>query len=85
MIISDEQIKMIANSIVYDVRHYIMEHQTEYQEFLNEESTTTQNSEQSSLKGGDILDENEFKKNQRDSTLETKESSFSSSYGCGET
>lgn len=85
MIISDEQIKMIANSIVYDVRHYIMEHQTEYQEFLNEESTTTQNSEQSSLKGGDILDENEFKTNPRDSTLEDKESSLSSPYGRGET
>ncbi len=85
MIISDEQIKMIANSIVYDVRHYIMEHQTEYQEFLNEESTTTQNSEQTSLKGGDILDENEFKKNQGDSKLKAKGSSIESTYGCGET
>lgn len=85
MVISDEQIKMIANGIVYEVRHYITNHETEYQQFLREESTTTQNSEQSSLKGGDILDENEFKTNPRDSTLEAKESSISSAYGCGET
>lgn len=37
MIISDEQIKQIANDIVFDVHHYIMEHQKEYQEFLEQE------------------------------------------------
>lgn len=46
MIISDEQIKQIANSIVFDVLHYIQEHQEEYEQFLAEE--TMSNNEQSS-------------------------------------
>lgn len=37
MIISDEQIKQIANSIVYEVHRYIMEHRTEYEKFLADE------------------------------------------------
>lgn len=46
MIISDEQVKKIANSIVFDVLHYIQEHQEEYEKFLAEE--TSNNNEQSS-------------------------------------
>lgn len=46
MIISDEQIKQIANSIVFDVHQYIAEHQEEYEQFLAEE--TMSNNEQSS-------------------------------------
>lgn len=45
MIISDEQVKKIANSIVFDVLHYIQEHQEEYEKFLAEE---TSNNEQCS-------------------------------------
>ncbi len=37
MILSDEQIKQIANSIVLDVHHYMIEHQEEYEKFLSEE------------------------------------------------
>lgn len=37
MIISEEQIKQIANSIVFDVLHYIQEHQEEYKKFLADE------------------------------------------------
>ena len=37
MIISEEQIKQIANSIVFDVLHYIQEHQEEYEKFLADE------------------------------------------------
>lgn len=39
MIISDEQIKQIANSIVSDVHQYIKEHQEEYEKFLVEEAS----------------------------------------------
>lgn len=45
VIISDEQVKQIANSIVFDVLHYIQEHQEEYEKFLAEE---TSNNEQCS-------------------------------------
>ena len=47
MIISDEQIKQIANSIVFDVHDYIKEHQEEYEKFLAEEisKSTEQGSE----------------------------------------
>ncbi len=41
MIISDEQIKQIANSIVFEVHHYIQEHQEEYEQFLAEENSTS--------------------------------------------
>ena len=58
MIISDEQIKMIANSIVYDVRHYIMEHYKEYEEFLLEE-------QQEKLKEETESDENEEKEDNK--------------------
>ena len=37
MIISDEQIKQIANYIVFDVHQYIKEHQEEYEKFIKEE------------------------------------------------
>lgn len=36
MTLNDEQIKQIANSIVFDVRQYIKEHQTEFENFLAE-------------------------------------------------
>ena len=45
MIISEEQIKQIASSIVFDVLHYIQEHQEEYEQFLADE---VNNNEQSS-------------------------------------
>lgn len=41
MIISDEQVKQIANSIVFDVHQYITEHQEEYEKFLAEENSTS--------------------------------------------
>lgn len=41
MIISDEEVKQIANSIVFEVRQYITEHQEEYEQFLAEESSTS--------------------------------------------
>lgn len=41
MIISDEQIKQIANGIVFDVHYYVMEHQEEYEKFLAEENSTS--------------------------------------------
>ena len=37
MILSDEQIKQIANSIVFDVHQYIVEHQEEFEKFILEE------------------------------------------------
>ena len=46
MIIIDEQIKQIDNSIVFDVRNYVKEHQEEYEKFLAEE--TANQTEQSS-------------------------------------
>ena len=39
MIISDEQIKQIALSIVFDVHQYIIEHQEEYEQFIAEEES----------------------------------------------
>lgn len=41
IVISDEQIKQIANRIVFDVLHYIQEHQEEYEQFLAEENSTS--------------------------------------------
>lgn len=41
MTISDEQIKQIANSIVFDIHSYVMEHQEEYKQFLAEENSTS--------------------------------------------
>ncbi len=71
MIISDEQIKQIANDIAFDVHHYIMEHQEEYQEFLKTESSTKDSTE-SSPKKGVVIDENEFTSSSRDSGLNIK-------------
>lgn len=51
MIISDEQIKLIANNIVFDVHQYIIEHQKEYEEFLAEEEKKTNNLKSSIVKG----------------------------------
>lgn len=51
MIISDEQIKQIANSIVFEVHHYIIEHQKEYEEFLAEEEQKTNNLKSSIVNG----------------------------------
>ena len=56
MIISDEQVKQIANDIVLDVCQYIKEHQKEYEEFLKTESADLKSSDQQ--KGFD-LDEND--------------------------
>ena len=83
-IITDEQIRQLALNIVYDVRLYVKEHPKEYQEFIEEDIALSQNSIQSSLKGGDKLDENEFKTNQGDSKLEIKGPSIQSANGCGE-
>lgn len=41
MIISDEQIKQIANSIVLDVHDYVKEHPKEYEQFLAEENSAS--------------------------------------------
>lgn len=49
MILSDEQIKQISNSIVFDVRQYIKEHQEEYEKFIAEE--TANQTKQNSTKG----------------------------------
>ena len=49
MIISDEQIKLIANNIVFDVHQYIIEQ--EYEEFLAEEEQKTNNLKSSIVKG----------------------------------
>lgn len=38
MDISDEQAKLIANTIAFDVHKYIVEHQEQYQKFLKDES-----------------------------------------------
>lgn len=51
MIISDEQIKQIANNIVFDVHQYIKEHQKEYEEFLAEEEQKTNNLKSSIVNG----------------------------------
>lgn len=51
MIISDEQIKLIANNIVFDVHHYVIEHKKEYEEFLAEEEQKTNNLKSSTVKG----------------------------------
>lgn len=51
MIFSDEQIKQISNSIVFDVRQYIKEHQKEYEEFLAEEEQNTNNLKSSIVNG----------------------------------
>lgn len=51
MIVSDEQIKLIANNIVFDVHQYIIEHQKEYEEFLAEEEQKTNNLKSSIVKG----------------------------------
>ena len=51
MIISDEQIKLIANNIVFDVLHYVTEHQKEYEEFLAEEEQKTNNLKSSIVNG----------------------------------
>lgn len=51
MILSDEQIKHIANNIVFDVHQYIKEHQKEYEEFLAEEEQKTNNLNSSTVKG----------------------------------
>ena len=66
MIISDEQIKLIANDIAFDIHHYIMEHQEEYQKFL-EEINTSETQNYSSIQKGDTLDENEPSQDSRDS------------------
>lgn len=51
MIFSDEQIKQISNSIVFDVRQYIKEHQKEYEEFLAEEEQNNNNLKSSIVNG----------------------------------
>lgn len=51
MIISDEQIKQIANNIVFDVHQYIKEHQKQYEEFLAEEEQKTNNLKSSIING----------------------------------
>ena len=61
--IKDEQIRQLALYIVYDVRQYIQEHQKEYQEFLEQESKSTQDSNNSSIMKGDNIYENEFTQN----------------------
>ena len=71
MIISDEQIKLIANDIVFEVRHYVLEHQEEYQEFLKTESLT-QDSIKSFSQKGVVLDENESTSRSRNSKLNIK-------------
>ena len=51
MIFSDEQIKQISKSIVFDVRQYIKEHQKEYEEFLSEEEQNNNNLKSSIVNG----------------------------------
>jgi len=51
VIISDEQIKLIANNIVSDIHHYVIEHQKEYEEFLAEEEQKTNNLKSSIVNG----------------------------------
>lgn len=67
MIISDEQVKQIANNIAFDVRQYIQEHQKQYEDFLKKETKNSQYSDESSMQKGDYLDENESKKDSRSS------------------
>ena len=64
MNISDEQIKLIANGIAFNVHQYIIEHQEEYQKFL-EEDNNIENQKYSSMQKGDNLDENELKETSR--------------------
>lgn len=52
--ISDEQIKQIANSIVLDVHSYITEHQEEFEKFLVEEASIN-NEQCSKIKKEEIL------------------------------
>lgn len=55
MDISDEQAKLIANTIAFDVHKYIVEHQEQYQKFLEDESKSSQESTNSQcLKEDDI-------------------------------
>lgn len=49
MILSDEQIKQISNSIVFDVRQYIKEHQEEYELFKQSEDVTVHLSDNSNI------------------------------------
>ena len=73
MIISDEQVKLIANDIAFDVHHYIMEHQEEYQLFLEQETESlTQDSIKSFSQEGVVLDENESTSRSRNSKLNIK-------------
>ena len=57
MILSDEQIKQIANNIVFDVHQYIKEHQKEYEEFLAEEEQKTNNLKSSIVNGEENLND----------------------------
>ena len=72
MIISDEQVKLIANDIAFDVHHYIMEHQEEYQLFLEQETESNQDSIKSFSQKGVVLDENESTSRSRNSKLNIK-------------
>lgn len=67
MIISEEQIKLIANNIAFDVHQYIIEHQEEYQLYLEQETESNQDSIKSFSQKGVVLDENESKKDSRSS------------------
>lgn len=49
MILSDEQIKQIANSIVIDIHPYIIDHQEEYEKFISEETQKAINQDDPSL------------------------------------
>ena len=57
MILSDEQIKQISNSIVFDVRQYIKEHQEEYEKFIAEEEQKTNNLKSSIVNGEENFNE----------------------------
>ena len=72
MIISEEQIKLIANNIAFDVHQYIIEHQEEYQLYLEQESKTNQDSIKSFSQKGVVLDENESTSRSRNSRLKIK-------------
>lgn len=55
MDISDEQVKLIANTIAFEVHQYIIEHQEQYKQFLAKELNPSQESTNSqSLKEDDI-------------------------------
>lgn len=49
MILSNEQIKQIANSIVIDIHPYIIDHQEEYEKFISEEMQKAINQDDPSL------------------------------------